>query len=216
MNSCKVGYFIHKADDSSILSRGDPLKRKIVIAICLLYSLFMAVLAVYYFNDDEIKKAMVGIGGTVCGIIPLLLVLIFKLKFNLSLIISYIAFLFGSQYLGSIQEWYGLGWWDTFIHFISGGMLAFTAIALYERLIRRNAGNAISAWFVFLFILGFSALGGVLWEVYEFSSDQFFQTTMQGGGNFDTMTDLIAGIIGSFLIACFAGVRTKAKQREQK
>ena len=46
--------------------------------------------------------------------------LYFKAIFNLPLIISYFIFLFGSQYLGSILNWYGLGWWDTFIHFFSG------------------------------------------------------------------------------------------------
>ncbi|MEW9676241.1 hypothetical protein ABRT01_08680 [Lentibacillus sp. L22] len=192
------------------------MKRKIVIAICLIFTIFMAFLAVYYFNSGEMKKALVGVGGAVCGAIPLLLALFFKLKFHLPLVISYLVFLFGSQYLGTIREWYGLGWWDTFIHFISGGVLAFTAIALYERLIRRNAGNAISPWFVFLFILGFSALGGVLWEIYEFTCDQLFQTTMQGGGNFDTMTDLIAGMISSLIIAGYAGIRTKVKLKRKR
>lgn len=180
----------------------------------LMYTFFTAFLAVYYFNIDEMKKAMVGIGGAVCGVIPLVLVLLFKFKFHLPLVISYIIFLFGSQYLGSIREWYELGWWDTFIHFISGGMLAFTATALYEQLTHPDASDAIASWFVFLFILGFSALGGVLWEVYEFICDQVFQTTMQGGGNFDTMTDLIAGMISSCIIAGYVKFRTKARLRK--
>ncbi|MDY0394518.1 hypothetical protein RWE15_08765 [Virgibacillus halophilus] len=138
-----------------------------------------------------------------------------KFKFRLSIVVSYIIFLFGSQYLGSIRGWYGFGWWDTFIHFISGGMLAFMAIALYERLVHRNAGDDISPGFVFLFILGFSALGGVLWEVYEFSCDQIFHTTMQGGGNFDTMSDLIAGMVGSCIIAVCSWIRTILKQKQK-
>lgn len=121
------------------------------------------------------------------------------------------SFLTGSQYFGSIRGWYGLGWWDTFLHFVSGLLLGFAAIALYERLVHRDAGKAISAWFVFLFVLGFAALGGVMWEIYEFSGDQFFGTTLQGGGNKDTMTDLIADVLGGLVVATGSGIRTKRK-----
>ncbi|MDW7614630.1 hypothetical protein SC499_07790 [Peribacillus simplex] len=190
------------------------MNRKLVISFSLVYVLFMAALSIFYYTTDETFKSLVSIGGVVCGAIPLLLALFTKLQFNLPIIISYLIFLFGSQYLGSILGWYGLGWWDTFLHFLSGSLLAFTAIALYERLIHRNAGNGISPWFVFLFTLSFAALGGVIWEIYEFSSDQLFGMTLQGGGNKDTMTDLIADTVGGLIIAMWAGVRTKVKVRK--
>jgi len=187
------------------------LNRKLVITLSAIYVLFMAVLAVYYYSKGESFEGSVAIGGIVCGAIPLLLALFTKLQFNLPIVISYLIFLVGSQYLGSILGWYGLGWWDTFMHLVSGAILAFSGIALYERLIHRNAGDKISPWFVFLFTLSFAALGGVLWEIYEFSSDQFFDMTLQGGGNKDTMTDLIADTIGGLIIAVLAGIRTRKK-----
>lgn len=190
------------------------LNRKLVITLSAIYVLFMAVLAVYYYSKGESFEGSVAIGGIVCGAIPLFLALFTKLQFNLPIVISYLIFLVGSQYLGSILGWYGLGWWDTFMHLISGAILAFSGIALYERLIHRNAGDKISPWFVFLFTLSFAALGGVLWEIYEFSSDQFFDMTLQGGGNKDTMTDLIADTIGGLLIAVWAGIRTKIKLKK--
>jgi hypothetical protein len=187
------------------------MNRKLVIILSFIYVLFMAALAVYYYSNDDSFKGSVAIGGIVCGAIPLLLALFTKLQFNLPIVISYLIFLVGSQYFGSILGWYGLGWWDTFMHLVSGAILAFSGIALYERLIHRNAGDKISPWFVFLFTLSFAVLGGVLWEVYEFSSDQFFNMTLQGGGNKDTMTDLIADTIGGLVIAVGAGIRTKNK-----
>ncbi|MFJ7725791.1 hypothetical protein ACIQXV_06445 [Neobacillus sp. NPDC097160] len=187
------------------------MNRKLVIIFSGLYALFMAILAVYYFKNGESFKSTVAIGGIVCGAIPLLLALFTKLQFNLPIVISYLIFLVGSQYLGSILGWYGLGWWDTFMHLVSGAILAFCGIALYERLIHRNAGDEISPWFVFLFTLSFAALGGVLWEVYEFSCDQFFSMTLQGGGNKDTMTDLVADTVGGLVIAIWSGIRTKIK-----
>jgi hypothetical protein len=190
------------------------MNRKLVIILSLIYVIFMAALAVYYFSNDVTFKGTVAIGGIVCGAVPLLLALFTKLQFNLPIVISYLIFLVGSQYLGSILGWYGLGWWDTFMHVVSGAILAFSGIALYERLIHRNAGDKISPWFVFLFTLSFAALGGVLWEIYEFSSDQLFNMTLQGGGNKDTMTDLIADTIGGLVIAMWAGIRTRIKLKK--
>ncbi|MFF2497852.1 hypothetical protein [Peribacillus sp. NPDC058075] len=190
------------------------MNRKLVISLSSMYVFFMAALSVFYYTDDETFKSLVSIGGVVCGAIPLLLALFTKLQFNLPIIISYLIFLFASQYLGSILGWYGLGWWDTLLHLLSGSLLAFTGIALYERLVYRNAGKEISPWFVFLFTLSFSALGGVIWEIYEFSSDQLFGMTLQGGGNKDTMIDLIADTIGGLIIAVWAGVRTTIKLKK--
>jgi hypothetical protein len=191
------------------------MNRKLVIIFSSIYVLFMAALAVYYFLNDVSFKGTVAIGGIVCGAVPLLLALFTKLQFNLPIVISYLIFLVGSQYFGSILGWYGLGWWDTFMHLLSGAILAFSGIALYERLIHRNAGDEISPWFVFIFTLSFAALGGVLWEVYEFSSDQFFDMTLQGGGNDDTMVDLIADTLGGLIIAAWAGIRTKRKLKTE-
>jgi hypothetical protein len=171
----------------------------------------MIILFFYYHSQDESFKSTVAIGGIVCGAIPFLLALFTKLHFNLPIVISYLVFLVGSQYFGSIKGWYGLGWWDTFMHFLSGAILAFSGIALYERLIRRDAGNEISPWFVFLFTLSFAALGGVIWEIYEFSSDQFFGMTLQGGGNDDTMVDLISDTAGGLIIGVWAGIKTRMK-----
>jgi hypothetical protein len=192
------------------------MNRKLVILLSTIYVLFMAGLAIYYYTNGQTFKAMFAIGGIVCSAIPLLLALFTKLQFNLPIVISYLIFLFGSQYLGSILGWYGLGWWDTFMYFISGGILAFTAIALYERLIHRDVGNEISPWFVFLFTFSFASLGGVLWEMYEFSCDQFLGMTLQGGGNTDTMTDLIADVAGGLVIGLWASIRTKLKLTSAK
>jgi hypothetical protein len=187
------------------------MNRKLVLLLSFLYVAFMAFLFFHYRVSGESYKSTVAIGGMVCGAVPLLLALFTKLQFNLPIVISYLLFLVGSQYFGSILGWYGLGWWDTFMHFLSGAILAFSGIALYERLVHRDAEVEISPWIIFLFTLSFAALGGVLWEVYEFSFDQFFNMTLQGGGNDDTMIDLISDTGGGLIIAVGAGLRTKIK-----
>lgn len=192
------------------------MNRKLVLLLSFLYVAFMAVLFFLYRSNGESFKSTVAIGGMVCGAVPLLLALFTKLQFNLPIVISYLLFLVGSQYFGSIRGWYGLGWWDTFMHFLSGAILAFAGIALYERLVHREAEVEISPWIIFLFTLSFAALGGVIWEIYEFSSDQFFNMTLQGGGNDDTMIDLISDTGGGLIIALWAGVRTKIKLKTKQ
>ncbi|CAM3861043.1 hypothetical protein [Mesobacillus zeae] len=186
------------------------MNRYIVMLTSAAYVIFMAVLSFYYNGEGQSFEAMVAVGGIVCGAVPLVLAIFTRLQFNIPITVSYLIFLFASQYLGSIRGWYSLGWWDTFLHLLSGSLLAFVAIALYERLVRRGAGKGISPWFVFLFTLSFAGLGGVVWEVYEFASDQFFGMTLQGGGNKDTMVDLLADTTGGLAIAVCAGVRSKS------
>ncbi|MCS4454523.1 hypothetical protein JTT01_18165 [Clostridium botulinum] len=56
--------------------------------------------------------------------------------------------------------------------------------------------------FIFIFILSFAALCGVVWEIYEFTIDTLFNLDMQGveyTGVTDTMVDLIADLIGSII-----------------
>ncbi|WNB93861.1 hypothetical protein [Bacillus sp. NEB1478] len=187
------------------------MKRKILLILSVIYVIFMAILCFYYFSKGETHSYQVAFGGILCGLVPLLLILFTKIKFNMPIMLSYFAFLFASQYLGSILGFYHLGWWDTFLHLLSGALLAFVGIALYERTTHHQARKDISYWLVFLFVLSFSVFGGVVWEIYEFSMDQFFAMTLQGGGNVDTMVDLLADTAGGLLIAASAAYRTKRK-----
>ncbi|RYL93090.1 hypothetical protein EWI07_08305 [Sporolactobacillus sp. THM7-4] len=188
------------------------MRRKLIIFFSSLYVGFMAVVAVYYYLLGSSFYGSVGLAGVLCGAVPLVTAGFTRLPFNLPIVVSYLIFLFGAQYLGSILNWYGLGWWDTFVHGISGAILAFCAIASCERLVHPGAGSRMSPLFVFLFTVSITALGGVLWEIYEFSSDYLFGTTMQGpggGNNEDTMTDLIADVIGGLVIALWNVLQTK-------
>lgn len=188
---------------------GEQMKKWIVSFLSVSYVSFMAVLAFVHYTEGDHKKALVAAGGIVCGIIPLILVFSMRRPFNLPLIFFYFLFLLGSQYFGSIAGWYGLGWWDFFMHVMSGVLLALAGIALYERFVHRRMGKESLSWFVSLFILSFAALGGVVWEIYEFGMDQFFGMTLQGGGNKDTMEDLIADIMGGIAVALWAGGKNR-------
>ncbi len=176
-----------------------------------MYVLFMAYLTIYFLIIGIPFKSLVALSGILCGGIPLIVAIFTKFQLNLSIIVSYLIFLIGSQYFGSIKGWFGQGSWDTLIHFISGPVLAFVGRALNKRLLHQEESDIISPWFVFLSTLSIVALGGVIWEIYEFCVDYLFGTDMQMGGNLDTMTDLIAETVGGSIISIWAGVKTKIR-----
>ncbi len=187
------------------------MKRRPVMIGSLVYVGLMVVSLIYLFLIGNMYRATVAVGGIVCGLIPLLIELFSKWKLNQGLIFSYLLFIFGAQFLGSILDWYGISWWDTFMHLISGGILGFVALDIYERSISKKLGRDTAPWFVFLFALAIPGLGGVLWEIYEFTTDNIFGTTLQGVGVTDTMTDLIGDITGGFIIALYAAGKIRAR-----
>ncbi|MFZ2464830.1 MAG: hypothetical protein WAW77_14675 [Caldibacillus thermoamylovorans] len=95
------------------------------------------------------------------------------------------------------------------MHLISGILIAFFGFDLYKRLLRKDNISHLSPWFVSLFILSFAVFGGVLWEIYEFTMDNLFEMGLQGGGNRDTMTDLITDSLGGLIIAIWSFFKTK-------
>ncbi|EIT85682.1 hypothetical protein A374_07594 [Fictibacillus macauensis ZFHKF-1] len=185
------------------------MKKNGVLFLCGLYTVIMVLCLVYFYEKGNVHSYQVAIGGIVCGLMPIVLNRLTKRFFNAPMILSYVLFLVGSQLLGSLAHFYSLGWWDTCIHFFSGILLAFVAVALYERLLGKEASSPLSVWLILLFVWGFAVFGGVLWEVYEFSMDHLFGMHLQGGGNDDTMTDLIADTIGGGVIALFIALRGK-------
>lgn len=185
------------------------MRKKVSIFLCVLYVVFMAVVAVQLFLKDNDSDALIALGGVACGLIPLLIILLTKFELSLPIIIFYLVFLFGSQFLGSLQGFYRNGWWDSFMHLISGILIAIFGFDLYKRLLRKDHISHLSPWFVSLFILSFAVFGGVLWEIYEFTMDNLFEMGLQGGGNLDTMTDLITDSLGGLIIAIWSFFKTK-------
>ena len=75
---------------------------------------------------------------------------------------------------------------------------------IYKRKRLRAAPIVIA---LFSFSLA-AAVGGV-WEIFEFSMDQFFGLNMQKSGLLDTMADLIVNDIGAFIASTIAYIYLK-------
>lgn len=88
------------------------------------------------------------------------------------------------------------------LHTISGIIIGFFAIIILKKHSYNNSMDNYNKIFIFIFVLSFAALCGVMWEIYEFTIDSLFSLDMQGveyTGVTDTMVDLIADLIGSII-----------------
>ncbi|NFH66909.1 hypothetical protein FC952_16330 [Clostridium botulinum] len=156
----------------------------------------------YYFT-------LIGIAAFILTFIPSLIFKIMKIRPDKRLYLSIIFFIFISLYLGTLNNFYRYEWWDTMLHFVSGIIIGFFAIIILKKYNPHTSMNNYNPIFVFIFVLSFAALCGVIWEIYEFTIDTLFNLDMQGVeccGVTDTMVDLIADLIGSiisYIFYCF-------------
>ncbi|WP_214817613.1 hypothetical protein [Exiguobacterium sp. s131] len=181
------------------------------------FVLFMAIILITSIIEESWFDASVAGAGIISGLIPFFIEKTFKTELDGKMKVAYILFLFASQYLGSIVGLYGNGWWDTFLHLLSGIFLAFLGFDFFSRL-DDDIRTEIPKRFLFVYIVVFSVAGAAFWEMYEFTSDVVLNTTMQGNGNDDTMVDIIAGSLGGILAAFFVVTlhqREKSKQKRR-
>lgn len=117
-----------------------------------------------------------------------------------------LVFLYASLFLGEINKFYQIyWWWDLMLHSISGviiGIFAFSLVYLVSN--EKKVKIKLNPLFIAIFSLCFAISVGVIWEIFEFSADAIFRTTMQlghGDALVDTMWDLIADTLGALLVS---------------
>lgn len=102
-----------------------------------------------------------------------------KLPSTLEIIIY--LFIFSSEILGEIQNFYGIFWhWDTILHVLNGflmGAIGFSLVDILNRYERFHI--TLTPIFVSLVAFSFSMTIGVLWEFVEFGFDQYLKKDCQ-------------------------------------
>ncbi|NFA61053.1 hypothetical protein ACFLKB_16290 [Clostridium sp. FAM 1755] len=149
----------------------------------------------YYFT-------LIGVAAFLLTFIPSLIFKILQMEPDKTLYLSIIIFIFIALYLGTLNNFYRYEWWDTMLHTISGIIIGFFAIIILKKHSYNNSMDNYNKIFIFIFVLSFASLCGVMWEIYEFTIDSLFSLDMQGveyTGVTDTMVDLIADLIGSII-----------------
>lgn len=90
-------------------------------------------------------------------------------------------FIFSSEILGEIQNFYGLfTHWDTMLHTLNGFLCAAVGFSLVDILNNREEFHiSMTPAFVALVAFTFSMTTGVMWEFGEFAVDRYLQKDMQ-------------------------------------
>lgn len=97
-------------------------------------------------------------------------------------------------------------WWDLLMHLISGALIGIFANSLLNKI---QKGKKTDPLLRFLFILGISCVGGLAWEMYEFTVDALLGLDTQKvliSGVSDTMWDLITDLLGGALAGIYFSI----------
>lgn len=165
-----------------------------LISVSIIVSLF---LVSYDIKNKDLYESLIKL----CIIIILIpkILIIFKVKISLYEEFIYTIFVFFAYFLGSIINLYNKVYcYDTIMHFLSGFATSFLAIDI----LKRNNVKYKNIIINIIFILGFSALVAVLWEIFEFSTDIIFKKDAQNvlaTGIYDTMKDIISAMLATII-----------------
>ena len=113
-------------------------------------------------------------------------------------------FIFASQYLGELNNYYDkYPWWDTLLHASSGIVLGIIGFMFVYLLNEKYKHVKLNPFFIIMFAFCFALTIGVFWEFFEYIMDRTIGTNMQRfrlpneDGLVDTMNDLIVDAIGA-------------------
>lgn len=116
--------------------------------------------------------------------------------FPLRFYISALGFVFFASSLGScVNLYYHIGFYDRFVHYISG-VLLFEGGRIVIEFVLRKRNLPYDEYVISLFSFSFSCACAAIWEIYEFACDCLINANMQGT-NTNTMGDIVAGVLGA-------------------
>lgn len=135
-------------------------------------------------------------------------------------IVIMLLFIGAAVLLGEMLNVYDMfWWWDDMLHGSSGLIFGMAGLFILFA-VNKRTDMRINAYFVAMFVLCFAMAMGVLWEIYEFTLDVAFKTTMQqwnmgkdaivigkeyqSMGLRDTMSDLITATIGALIASAIS------------
>lgn len=158
-----------------------------------------AIFDIFIFNWFAIA------GGAVVFLITFVLDYINRNRYRISkslLSIFYIFCIF-SLVGGVMFDLYDyISWWDLLMHLFSGALLGIVGNEMLNKILN---GKKINPMIRFFFIVGIACIGGIVWEIYEYTIDGMLKLDTQrvvATGVADTMTDLITDFVGGI----FAGI----------
>lgn len=173
----------------------------------IIATIFLSIFTIITEADKSIVIVLKDLSIILTLTIPYIANKIFKTKFTEGFIFIWIIFIFMTHYLGVICNLYSaFQGFDKITHTISGIITAYIAL-----IILNNVKTKRKIWDV-LFIISFSALCAVCWEIFEFVCNILVGGDAQrvaATGVDDTMLDMIVALAGSIVFSVYYAIKTK-------
>lgn len=176
--------------------------RKLFLSLTVLIQfVFVAVVAHQLWRQDW-TGAFVAAQAILVSFAPYLIKRYFGFHTPFALRVGIVFFMFGTLVLGEMADFYNTyWWWDLIFHGLASvglTLLVFIFLLIFFEHIDLKAAPLFTTFLA----LGTSMFMSVLWEIYEFLIDFFFETdTPMQPSNTDTMMDLVVALAGALLVA---------------
>lgn len=131
-------------------------------------------------RSDYVLMLLECVLGIFAMILPGILTRKFRVEIPDKIYYLYVVFLYAAIFLGEVQDcYYKIPYWDTILHALSGVMIGFIGFSVIDILNNENDKVTLSPFFIAFFAFCFALQVGVIWELYEFTSDGLLGTNMQ-------------------------------------
>jgi hypothetical protein len=174
------------------------LRRSALLALPFQVTSVALAIALSFFEFDFAIEVWLAVILVAVYWVPLFTELAFRTTLPWPLQLSYLGFIAVGPYAGSaLHVYWTLWWWDIFVHFWSGIMLAWLGM-LFVRRAEEQIGADLPRWLSLTVVLMTPMAFGAAWEICEFASDFFIGSQTQHGLD-DSMSDLLAGTVGGLV-----------------
>lgn len=177
----------------------------LAVGIAVLFEVILISTAVFSIALKQWNNLALLFLAIICNLLPFIITSIANKK-NIVLPSSFqlisVLLIFLAQYFGEINRFYiTFWWWDLLLHTIAGSYGVIIALYLMQGIFikRKEASKQRFTIFTIIFAFSFSITLGTLWEMFEFTGDYLFKTTMVKGGLEDTASDLIVKILSALI-----------------
>jgi len=154
-------------------------KRSSLLVYMILRFLVIVCLVLELIRGD-FNNALLCLISLILFILPFFFQRAFKITLPSVLESTIFLFIFASEILGEINNFYGLiPFWDTMLHVINGFLAAAIGFSLIDLLNENVKGVNLSPIYVCIVGFCFSMTIGVLWEFFEYEIDKLVKSDMQ-------------------------------------
>lgn len=168
------------------------LNQFLYVLLLFISGIFLVITGLYLINNPvwDVKNwYVIAFSNSIITLLiiqlPWVLSRFFKFSLNRLQSVVFYGFTFLTLVVGEAIGVYRItAFYDSFIHFMGGSILALTGYYVYKKLTKEDNKGLIM-----LFILGFQALFGTIWELFEFGLDYLIGSNTQS--YFDDLTQTV-------------------------